>query len=151
MYPPTLWPYIQSQVNRPILPVVVPFSPHTSKWAVDMKNIWDAFFVQEYPTLTPHHPLTAFSLGGKNLKQILTRTNITNSLGVDPTLVELNRPTALTPQPQTQNMGNYVWPETPSPLNEMALHSQIRRNARLPPNIDDFLTIPTATTSFSQI
>ena len=117
---------IQSQVTRPILPIVVPFSPHTSKWAADMKNIWDAFFIQEYPTLTPHRPLTAFSLGGKNLKQILTRANITNSLGIDPTIAELDRPIAPTPPPQTQNNPGHLWPNTPSPLNERALYSQIR-------------------------
>lgn len=66
----------QLQINRPILPIVIPFSPWSSKWAAEVKIIWDAFFRQEFPTLLPHTPITAFSLGGKNLRSILTSSNI---------------------------------------------------------------------------
>jgi hypothetical protein len=70
------------QVDRPILPIVIPYSAGAKKWANRMKLIWDGFFRQEFPIRLPHRPITAYSLGGPSLARLLTSTNIRPSITV---------------------------------------------------------------------
>ena len=71
------------QTSRKILPIVVPYSRPAMRWATKMKHIWLGYLCQEFPTKLTHRPITALSLGAKNLSQILTRANIRPKIIVD--------------------------------------------------------------------
>lgn len=71
------------QIERPVLPFIVPYSKPAIVWANNMKAIWEAFFTQEFPTLLAHTPITAFSLGARSLQRLLTSANIRPTIEID--------------------------------------------------------------------
>ena len=88
---------MNTQMDCPLLLIIINYSLHMVKWSKNIKNIWDAFFQQEYPMILRHRPLTAFCLVAKNLKQIMTWSNISLSMGEDPLLNVLERYSSITP------------------------------------------------------
>ena len=109
-----------TQMDSPLLLIIINYSLHMVEWSKNIKNIWDAIFQQEYLMILPHRPLTAFCLAAKNLKQIMTWSNISLSMGEDPLLNVLERYSSITPQhtPRSQ------WPNTPPPIDEAQVTKQ---------------------------
>lgn len=91
---------VQEQLDRPILPVVIPYSHQATQWTGHIKATWDSFFRQEHPTTLPHRPIAAYALGAKPLGKQLTSANIRDRITIQLPSGKTAQWTQAEPRPQ---------------------------------------------------